>query len=278
MKRYIKLVNLEVARVTKVLLGGLAATFIIQMIGVWLSSNRYMEQVNELIMDGENVQSILNNHLYYMSMQNFSDRLYFIGPIALCAGAVFFYIFLIWYRDWSGKNTFIYRLLMLPTARLSVYFSKATALMLIIFTMVAAQIVFLKIESTFMDWLIPTEFFKEISIAEIANYNLILHYVIPGTITEFILYYGGGFIILTILFTAILMERSFRWKGLLLGLVYIAASLLLSFSPIFTLVALDKVDYFYTSELAYMFITSSVIAGAVSVWISHYLLNKKVTV
>ena len=167
---------------------------------------------------------------------------------------------------------------MLPTARLSVYFAKATALMMIIFTLVAAQIAFLKIESSFMDSLIPAEFFKETSIAEIANYNIILRFVIPGTFTEFILYYGGGFIVLTLLFTAILMERSFKWKGLILGLLYIAAAVVLAISPILLLTALDKIDYFYLSELIYMTIASSVITGVLSVWISHYLLNKKVTV
>ena len=277
MKRYLKLVNLEISRVAKVLLGGLAGLFFIQMIGVWLTANRYMSLANEEIMRGETVQSILDNYSY-MSMTRFSDEIYFIGPIALCAGAVFFYIFLVWYRDWNGKNTFIYRLLMLPTARLSVYFAKATALMMIIFTLVAAQIVFLKIESSFLDSLIPAEFFKETSIAEIANYNIILRFVIPGTFTEFILYYGGGFIVLTLLFTAILMERSFKWKGIFLGLLYIAAAVVLVFSPILLLTALDKIDFFYLSELIYMTIASSVITGVLSVWISHYLLNKKVTV
>ena len=277
MKRYLKLVNLEVSRVAKVLLGGLAAVFIIQMIGVWMTANRYMNLANEEIMRGETVQSILDNYSY-MSMMRFSDEIYFIGPIALCVGAVFFYIFLVWYRDWNGKNTFIYRLLMLPTARLSVYFAKATAIMMIIFTLVAAQIAFLKIESSFMDSLIPAEFFKETSIAEIASYNKILFFVIPGTFTEFILYYGSGFIVLTLLFTVILIERSFKWKGLFFGLLYFAAAAALAFSPILLLTALDKIDYFYLSELIYMTIASSVITGVLSVWISHYLLNKKVTV
>ena len=277
MKRYLKLVNLEVSRVAKVLFGGLAAVFIIQMIGVWMTANRYMGQANEEIMRGASVQSILDNYSY-MSMLGFSDSIYFIGPIALCIGAVFFYIFLIWYRDWSSKNTFIYRLLMLPTARLSVYFSKATALMIIIFTLAAAQIVFLKIEASFMDLLIPAEFFKETSIADISSYNIFLRFIIPGTFTEFILYYGGGFIVLTVIFAAILMERSFRWKGLFLGLLYIAASVVLSLSPNLLLAALDKIEYFYLSELIYMTIASSILTGVLTVWISHYLLNKKVTV
>ncbi len=277
MNRYLKLVNLEVSRVAKVLFGGLAALFIIQMIGVWITSNQYMSRANEAIMNGESVQSIVDNYSY-MSMLSFSDKIYFIGPIALCVGAVFFYIFLIWYRDWSGKNTFIYRLLMLPTARLSVYFAKATAIMIIIFTMVAAQMVFILIESSFMELLTPAEYLKEATISQMASYNIYLYYIIPGTFTEFILYYGGGFIVLTVLFAAILMERSFRWKGLFLGLIYIAFAVFLTLSPIGVLIMLDKADYFYPSELVYMTIASSMITGALSVWISHYLLNKNVTV
>ena len=46
------------------------------------------------------------------------------GPIALCVVVLIIYVFFIWYRDWLGKNTFIYRLLMLPTARIQCLFSK----------------------------------------------------------------------------------------------------------------------------------------------------------
>ena len=35
------------------------------------------------------------------------------------------YVFFIWYRDWLGKYTFAYRLLMLPTTRINIYFAKA---------------------------------------------------------------------------------------------------------------------------------------------------------
>ena len=42
----------------------------------------------------------------------------------LCGVILIIYVFFIWYRDWLGKNTFIYRLLMLPTARIQCLFGK----------------------------------------------------------------------------------------------------------------------------------------------------------
>ena len=51
--------------------------------------------------------------------------MWFLGPIALCIAALIIYVFFIWYRDWLGKNTFAYRLLMLPTDSNEYLFSES---------------------------------------------------------------------------------------------------------------------------------------------------------
>ncbi|MCQ5273436.1 hypothetical protein NE578_10445, partial [Schaalia odontolytica] len=47
-------------------------------------------------------------------------------------------------------------------------------------------------------------------------FNLLL----PSTVIDFLLHYGLGFTVVLVIFTAILLERSFRMKGVLLGLLF----------------------------------------------------------
>ena len=91
--------------------------------------------------------------------------------LQLCGVALIIYVFFIWYRDWLGKNTFIYRLLMLPTARINVYLAKATTILLFVLGLVALQLLLLPIEGQVLQWMVPTEFRTDMSINEITNFR-----------------------------------------------------------------------------------------------------------
>ena len=91
--------------------------------------------------------SLSNNH-GTMSFLNISKSVWFMGPIIVCGVTLIIYVFFIWYRDWLGKNTFSYRLLMLPTARINVYLAKATTILLYVLGLVALQLLLLPIEGT----------------------------------------------------------------------------------------------------------------------------------
>ena len=71
---------------------------------------------------------------------HFVNSEWFVMPIVLCIAMLMIYVFFIWYRDWFGKNTFIYRLLMLPTERINIYFAKLTAIMLLVLGLITLQI------------------------------------------------------------------------------------------------------------------------------------------
>ncbi len=153
------------------------------------------------------------------------------GPILLCAVVLMIYVFFIWYRDWLGKNTFSYRLFMLPTARIHIYLAKATTILLYVLGLVALQLLLLPVESQVLQWMVPSEFRTDLSINYITSLQD-LSILFPNTFIEFVLYYGGGMIAVFIVFTAILFERSFRMKGIIYGFLYCAASLLVFFAPI----------------------------------------------
>ncbi|WP_163971483.1 hypothetical protein [Oceanobacillus halotolerans] len=277
MNRYLKLVNFEFNRFVKIYVVLLAITLITQIIGVILKSREYVANANEAIYQEQLSTSEFLSQYGTMSFDTIVRSVWFLGPIALCAGAVAFYIFLIWYRDWFGKNTFIYRLLMLPTARLNVFLAKGTTILLVTLGFIGFQLIILPIETTILKWIVPKDFRVDMGVHEIIGAIPELHLIFPQSFIEFVLSYGAGMMVVFVLFTAILLERSFRWKGILMGVAYGVVALFIMLSPL--LVQDFVVDgYFYISEMVLLEVLVGCIVIALSIWFSNYLLKRKIRV
>ena len=211
-----------------------------------------------------------------LSFHNISQTLWFMGPIGLCLAVLIIYVFFIWYRDWLGKNTFIYRLLMLPTARLHIYLAKATTILLLTLGLVALQLLLLPIENQLLLRIVPNELLTNLSLYEIIKEpNLMI--IFPNTFSEFILYYVGGMAAVFMVFTAILFERSFRIKGVFYGILYSAASILIFLAPILVNEFILG-NYFYPLELFFMELATGLIVLMGAIWIGNFLITKKVRV
>lgn len=276
MNRYLKLVNFELGRFIKVYLVLIAITLIVQVTGIIVKANKYLAQADKAIYEDLMSQSQFIEQYGQMSFSSFAHTLWFMGPIALCAAAIAFYIFLIWYRDWFGKNTFIYRLLMLPTARINVFFAKATSIFLMVLGLVSVQLILLPLESTILKWIVPKDFRADLALSEIVKFDF-LDILFPQSFIEFILYYGAGFIVVSVLFTAILFERSYKWKGILMGIGYTLLSLVIFALPVLLMFLFDQ-DYLYALELIAVETFLGLVVLAASIWMSDFLLKKKVTV
>ena len=277
MSNYLKLVNFELSRFMKLYVVMICFTIIMQITGVIVKSKSYMGLANEEMYQNMMSKAEFINQHGEFSFYWLTQSIWFMGPIGLCGAALLFYMFLIWYRDWLGKNTFIYRLLMIPTARMNVYLAKATTIFLMVIGMVALQLALFPVEAVVMQWMVPVDFRLDLSLLETIfslNFAAVLF---PLTPTEFILWYGAGAISIMVIFTAILFERSFRWKGILIGLVYIALSAGLIMLP----VLIDDFfmnGYLYPIELIGTTVLMGLLVTGISLFTSHYLLNKKVTV
>ncbi len=147
MMRYIKLVNFEINRFSKIYLSLLLITLVSQFAGVIIVTKSLLKDARETISNEKLSEAAYIANYGGIDFTHIANTLLFVGPIALSAVALIFYIFLIWYRDWFGKNTFIYRILMLPTSRLSIYLSKATAIFLMVLGLIAFQIIILPMEN-----------------------------------------------------------------------------------------------------------------------------------
>ncbi|MGX4668162.1 hypothetical protein JNUCC74_03000 [Cerasibacillus sp. JNUCC 74] len=277
MKSYLRLTEFELGRFFKLYLTLMGITIISQIIGIVVVANNYMGEANRSIYEESMSKQEFLDGFGYISLLNFAQTIWFLAPIAICITALLFYMFMIWYRDWFGKNTFIYRLLMLPTARINLFFAKATAILLMVFGLVALQIILLYIEGIILDWIVPNEFIKEMTIQQISQSFPELGILYPPTFTEFILYYGTGLMAVFILFTAILLERSFRWKGLLLGIGYVGLTTAFFLLPVILTVMFDK-TYLYPTEWLIIQSIFGFILIVISIGISRYLLKKRITV
>ncbi|UJF33893.1 hypothetical protein [Paenibacillus hexagrammi] len=278
MNHYGKLLHWEINRFAKIW-GALALlTLLVQSVGVTIFSAGYMSRVK----DNMYMNSIATFEEYIsrsgkIDFMEYGRSLWFSGPIALCVAALLLYSFLIWYREWFGKNTFAYRLLMLPTSRMKVYTSKLTAIILYVLGLVALQIVILPLLMFIYSSIVPAVLRDSITLSEFIHRQEYLSLMIPNYFMEFILGYGAGITAVIIIFTAILLERSYRLKGIVAGILYIAAASILFVLPLIITESFYT-NYFYPSEVVLMEIGCGLIILCVSLWFSSFLIRKKVNV
>lgn len=276
MSSYLKLVNFEFNRFLKLYIVLMGVTILSQIIGVMVESRAYVNRANRLIYEELIPKSEFIEQNGTLSFFNISQTPWFMGPIGLCLVVLIIYVFFIWYRDWLGKNTFIYRLLMLPTARLHIYLAKATTILLFTLGLVALQLILFPIENKILQWIVPNEFRTDLSVYEIIKVPY-LQILFPNTFMEFILFYVGGMAAIFIVFTAILFERSFRMKGVFYGILYSAASIFIFLAPILV-DAFFLENYFYPMELFFMELGIGLIVLAGAIWTGNFLIKKKIRV
>ncbi|MEH7224630.1 hypothetical protein V7112_12550 [Bacillus sp. JJ1566] len=276
MNRYLKLVNFEFTRFWKLYLVLVGITVFFQVVGLIVESQLYLGRANKAIYEDLVSVSDFISQYGKMSFFHFASTGWFIGTMMFCGATLLIYVFFIWYRDWLGKNTFSYRLLVLPTARLNIYLAKATTILLFVLGLLALQLLLIPLESKVLQWMVPNEFRHDLTLEEITNLYY-LEVLYPNSIMDFILYYGTGMAAVCVVFTAILFERSYRLKGIFLGILYVAVSIFVFFAPIFINEFMIG-NYLFANELFYTVVGTGLLTWAGAIWIGNYLLNKKIRV
>ena len=120
MKKFISLLSFEMNRFLKFLVPTLLVTAVVQIFVTIFSSLKYNNELEKIIAQGEQLETIPN-----FSLQDITGNGIYQLSIMLIVLVFVFYSFFIWYREWLGKNTFIYRLLMLPTNRTYLLLTKS---------------------------------------------------------------------------------------------------------------------------------------------------------
>ncbi|OAB42413.1 hypothetical protein [Paenibacillus glacialis] len=283
MNRYLKLVHMEVDRFKYILAGIMSLTLICQFGAViWWTKNAlsYRESgawSNGSSMPYSSYNSSHNGNLSFTEVISNTQSISMI-PILLSIGVLVIYVFLIWYRDWFGRNTFIYRLLILPTARRHIYFAKLTAILIFIFTLVTFQLALLPVEKLIFNLIVPSDMRDFSYLPHNIYANRALPLLIPWNLDTFLLYYGLGIIAVMAIFTAILIERSYRRVGIIYAILYIGISSFLLIFPLFGLGLNDLNTYLYPNEIFAIELVMCLGVMAISVWLGCRLLSKKISV
>lgn len=271
----IKLMMFEYKRIWKLYLALVIAVTCIQLFFIWYGSYTHAEMYKELARE--------SGRTYYQIAQQ--DQLSFVhvfnsfpihASIMISIAALLLYSCFIWYRDWVGKYPMAQRLLTLPIHRSALYFSKLGTIFTFVLGMIALQYLIILAGIGLVHLTVPSEFLQSnpLVLSSIARFSQVFSVILPLTFKSFLLMYGTGFTFLTVAFTVIVIERSFRMKGWFIGAAYMAIAV--AFNGLGTYISLKL--HLFESEVFIVFGFTLVITSILSSLLCIYLLQRKVTV
>ena len=274
MKKFIRLFDFEMGRFLKFLLPTFLIVAVAQLYSTFSNIIRFNNDVQLAIAQGMDSQS-----LPIFSAHRITESMIFSTSIMGIVLVFVFYSFFIWYREWLGKNAFIYRLLMLPVERIYIFLTKALTFLVGGFLSLAFQFGMYAIVLFISERMVEAERYHAVTIHNIQPaYDLFQHILFPESGYEFIGVYGFAFAALITLFAAILMERSFNLKGLIAGVFYFAA-FFIAYSIVSVINRTDVLPVIITPSQAY-FATIAYLFVMITLGtlISRYLLKHKIKV
>lgn len=216
MKKFVSLLSFEMNRFLKFLIPTLLITAAVQLFVTVSESLSYNGNLEKLIAEGE-----VADHIPPFSIQNVTgDGLYGMS-IILIVLMFMFYSFFTWYREWLGKNTFIYRLLMLPTNRTYLLLTKSLVFLIGGLLAFVFQFGLYFVEMKITEVLVTSSHYTSMNIHNVQSmYDIFQNMLFPTSLFEFISTYSFAFGALISLFAGIIIERSFGFKGLIIGAAY----------------------------------------------------------
>ena len=278
LKSFVHLTSFEVNRLFKFLVSIMSLTVLANLIGFTLVPWQYTSDINQYMVQENATATQALDIFSPFTLSRVTHSFWVMGPVALGVIAFLFYSFFIWYREWFGRNTFAYRLLMLPVSRMQLFFSKLLTIFIGIFSLVSIKLISLYIGHHIALAIVPEEFTTNLSFLHMLSEQFTFYYVLPIESSFFFPSIGLGLVFLIVLFTIILMERSFAIKGIVMGAAYGTGALLLVVFPFFLGDLFSNYYLLYDSELLLIEVTILLIISIVSIGISRHLLKHKITI
>lgn len=276
MKDFLKLFNFEFNRIYKFLLGIIGLMLVVQTAVVVIQSRRFMSTVNKALDRGKSEAEVLSEVGVFELIYSL-DSLLYMAPFILGLVAVMFYSLLVWYRDWLGKNTFIYRLLMLPTSRMNVFLAKLATVMTALFTILSVQFLSVILQQNMAKWIVKEGFFEQVDILGLVSSSGTMWLLYPNNLLVFLKIYSVITLVVILIFIVILLERSFKIPGAIIGVIYGIIGFTFLYAPFIMEEILDG-PYLYPGEMLFAQIAIYLMVLAISLLGARYLLKNKVTV
>lgn len=273
----LKLTNFELSRLSKFLFTLMGLTVLANLVGYIYIPMKFMDKINKFTIESSATTEEVLNSLGTLSFYDVTMSLWIVAPIAIGVSGLLFYSVFIWYREWFGKNTFAYRLLMLPVSRMTLFFSKFIVIFIGIFTLISTQIVSLFIGYPIVSAIVDSTYFSSLGLIESMYMHPLFLILFPLEPNYFLILIVGATVLL-VMFTLILMERSFASKGILFGIGYAMIALAIVLFPLFLSDIFNNNYLIYGSELVIIEVVLMIIVSISSLFTSRYLINNKITV
>lgn len=273
----LKLTNFELSRLSKFLFTLMGLTVLANLVGYIYIPMKFMDKINKFTIESSATTEEVLNSLGTLSFYDVTMSLWIVAPIAIGVSGLLFYSVFIWYREWFGKNTFAYRLLMLPVSRMTLFFSKFIVIFIGIFTLISTQIVSLFIGYPIVSAIVDSTYFSSLGLIESMYMHPLFLILFPLEPNYFLILIVGATVLL-VMFTLILMERSFASKGILFGIGYAMVALAIVLFPLFLSDIFNNNYLIYSSELVIIEVVLMIIVSISSLFTSRYLINNKITV
>ena len=182
------------------------------------------------------------------------------------------YSLVIWYRDYFSKSKTIATLLMLPQKRFNIYISKFITVTSMIFGVISVQFLFWFIDLVIIKAIlnVNVDGFTNVFETILANQNRFSNLIFNQPIDFLMIDVFGVIIAVVVIFTGVLMERSYKKIGIILGGGYIFVSIILYIIFLTTQYA-QYVDILLKVQISYY-----IVIFVISILTSRTLLNKRI--
>ena len=273
MNKILTLYNIEFKRIYKLYFSLIGVLFIGNLAGVIKSiydSVKYISMQNNLVM---NIK-LLSTNLGQNFVNNFmKDDILFYGNIALVITVLICLIYaaIIWYRDYFLNSKTIYTLLSLPQPRFNIYISKLLVSISMIYGVIASQLLFWYIDLNIVKIISGIKFVDFTNVYKMLQKANCLNLVSPYMLDFLMIDLFGVILAIIVIFTGVLIERSIKKVGVILGTLYVLFS-------IFGYFFIASVYISFWDCLIFKHVIYYILLFIISIFISYHLINKKVYV
>lgn len=271
MKQYIQLTNEEIKRSFKLYVIAVLVMAAIELVSVVVNVKLHERRIEDYLKSNT---ATLYDAFNDIGKISFIDTTSFFSYMTLLGVAlVVIYSIQIWYRDWIGETKYIYRLLMLPGNRASIFFSKWTTLLLIIMSFLGIQWCLIQIGNLLFNWSVRVDYLDKDSHRTLGS---TLGELFSLNLTNLLIIIELSMFVVSFMFLLVLIERSYRkWSGILrMGTEMIVLIIYTMTSMYF----LEQTKLLLNTEKMLVFTGLFVLYFAYVIWRSLRLLKWKIAV
>lgn len=192
----------------------------------------------------------------------------FIGALIWCL----YYGLAIWYKDFSNKTKPIYTLFMLPENKFIIFISKLITMITLIYGVVFVQFLCWIIMGSILKSITGISFAYIIDAIDRSRIGRMMYFIPSMSRIEFIMILIlGPILAMTVLFTGIMIHKTVKKVGGLLGGIYVI-------SIIISYLAMTIIYYTYSDVLIKVHLIFYFIVFVISIVVSYNTLTKKIYV